>query len=248
MDAETWRWETGIGRWPLLSKRKPEVDSGFIFVRPIWQWMGHVDVILSIYCRDYPISDRMAENPYLSLIYFNSLNNKLLCAYKLSGMVLAHTVIKKRKNKNQERRSTMTLVKYNPYRGFANLSETVDRFFNGFASNEDEALSVWTPLVDISEAEDHYEVVAEIPGLDKNDVTVSFEDHVLTLKGEKKANHEDKKLNYHRVERFFGKFERSLRLPQSVKTDEIKAKYENGILTVTIPKSEEAKPREISIG
>ena len=142
----------------------------------------------------------------------------------------------------------MTLVKYNPYRGFANLSETVDRFFNGYPSNDDESLSTWTPLVDISEAEDHYEVVVEVPGLDKNDITLSFEDQVLTLKGEKKAIHEDKKRNYHRVERFYGKFERSFRLPQSVKTNEIKAKYENGVLTVTIPKSEEAKPREITIG
>ena len=142
----------------------------------------------------------------------------------------------------------MTLVKYNPYRGFANLSETVDRFFKGYPSNEDESLSTWTPLVDISEAEDHYEVVAEVPGLAKEDITLSFEDQVLTLKGEKKTKYEDKKLNYHRVERFYGKFERSFRLPQSVKTNEIKAKYENGILTVTIPKSEEAKPREITIG
>jgi HSP20 family protein len=122
----------------------------------------------------------------------------------------------------------------------------VETFFENFGLglNRD---TVWCPSVDVAETQDAYEVKAEIPGILKEDIHISLEDHVLTLKGEKKQENETKNKNVHTVERVYGKFERSFRLPEGVKSEGIKAKYDNGVLTVDIPKAEEAKPKEIAV-
>ena len=138
----------------------------------------------------------------------------------------------------------MTLVKYNPYRSLGTLSETVDRFFGDY---DNKPLNRWMPLVDITETENAYEFVAEIPGMEKKEIKLSLEDNVLLISGEKKGELKQEGRNYHRIERSHGKFERSFRLPREVKADSINAKYDNGILIVTVPKAEEAKAREISI-
>ncbi len=101
------------------------------------------------------------------------------------------------------------------------------------------------PVVDINETKDNFVVKVELPGVDKKDVSVNIENGVLTIRGEKKVETEDKKC--HRVECSYGSFIRSFTLPQSVKADEIEAEYKNGILNLTIPKSEEAKPKQIDV-
>lgn len=138
----------------------------------------------------------------------------------------------------------MTLVKYNPYRSLGNLADTVDRFFGNYDSVHS---NDWIPAVDITETENEFRFVAEVPGLSKKDIKLSLENNVLMISGEKKNEIKQEGREYHRVERSYGKFERSFRLPRDVKSEQINAKYDNGLLTVTVPKAEEAKPREISI-
>ena len=141
----------------------------------------------------------------------------------------------------------MSLIRWSPYRNLISLPDEVERFFNGFGLDYQNSDSVWSPTVDISETEESYEVKAEIPGLKKEDIKLSVEDNVLTLSGERKVEKETEKKNYHRLERAYGKFERSFRLPREVDSESIKASYKNGVLTVQIPKSEAVKPKEIAV-
>jgi HSP20 family protein len=103
------------------------------------------------------------------------------------------------------------------------------------------------PAVDVSEDEREITVKAELPGLESKDVDISLDRGVLTLKGEKKFEEEEKKDNYHRIERSYGSFYRSLTLPAEVKEDAVKAKFDKGVLTITLPKSEKAKSKKIEI-
>jgi HSP20 family protein len=107
--------------------------------------------------------------------------------------------------------------------------------------------SFWTPAVDIREQNDAYLVEVELPGLSKDDVKITMENNILTIQGEKKQEKEEKRGDYHRTERVYGSFQRSFTLPSSVKNDKIEAQYKNGILTVTLPKVEEAKPKAIEV-
>ncbi|HVP35387.1 MAG TPA: Hsp20/alpha crystallin family protein, partial [Terriglobales bacterium] len=108
---------------------------------------------------------------------------------------------------------------------------------------------IWSPNVDIAETKDEIVLSAELPGFKKEDIKLSVEDHTITLSGEKKSEYEkeDKKENYYRLERRFGSFTRSFALPTPVQADKVKASYKDGILKVTLPKSEEAKKKEIPI-
>jgi HSP20 family protein len=105
----------------------------------------------------------------------------------------------------------------------------------------------WLPPVDISETEDKLVIKAEMPGLDPKDVDVSISADVLTIKGEKKKKEEEKGEHYYCVETYSGSFQRSFRLPHNVKTDKIEAAFDKGVLRITIPKTEEAKKKEIKI-
>ena len=105
----------------------------------------------------------------------------------------------------------------------------------------------WAPVVDILEADEHVEIRAEIPGLSEKDVQVSVTDDVLTLKGEKTQETEDKDQKYHRVERSYGRFQRSFTLPANLDPEDIKAKFTHGVLTVSILKVKEIEPKEIQI-
>jgi len=100
------------------------------------------------------------------------------------------------------------------------------------------------PRVDVAEDDSAYEIKAEMPGVEENDIEVTVRDNRLTLRGEKKTEKEEKKKDYHMTERSFGSFERSFRLPPDVTADKIKAEFEKGVLTVTLPKSAEAKSKE----
>ncbi len=113
--------------------------------------------------------------------------------------------------------------------------------------------SLWTegrglmPEFDIAESDDHIVVKADLPGIDVKDLDVNITDNVLTVRGEKKEETEDKKEHYHRLERRSGCFSRSFALPAEVKTEEIDASYRDGVLTLTIPKSEATKPKRIEV-
>ncbi len=105
----------------------------------------------------------------------------------------------------------------------------------------------WLPAFDVSETENEIVVKAELPGMDVKDIDIALTDGLLTIKGERKLEREDKKENYHRIERQFGSFSRSLNLREKVKADGIEAAYKDGILTVALPKAEESKPKKIEV-
>jgi HSP20 family protein len=105
----------------------------------------------------------------------------------------------------------------------------------------------WRPAFDVSEAESEIVVKAELPGMDVKDIDIALTDGLLTIKGERKMEKEDKEENYHRIERQFGSFSRSLNLGTKVRTDGIEASYKDGILTVILPKVEESKPKKIEV-
>jgi HSP20 family protein len=108
-------------------------------------------------------------------------------------------------------------------------------------------LGTWFPPVDLVENENEFRIVAELPGLGREDVKISLSDNVLTLRGEKKMDTEDREQNWHHVERTYGTFERTFHLTNAVDPASVKASFENGILRILLPKAEESRPREIRI-
>ncbi|MFQ5637225.1 MAG: Hsp20/alpha crystallin family protein [bacterium] len=145
----------------------------------------------------------------------------------------------------------MTLTRWNPTRDFLGIADEMNRFVDGVFRNgaSDTALfkTSWSPAADISEDDNNYYLNFELPGLNKKDVKVRYEEGMLTVTGEKKAEKEDKDVNYHRVERSYGKFERSFRISSRIVNEKIDAKFSNGVLTVTLPKAEDVKPKEIEV-
>jgi HSP20 family protein len=105
----------------------------------------------------------------------------------------------------------------------------------------------WTPAMDVVEADGHFVLRADLPGLSESDVSIEVDDNVLTIKGERKSEHEHKGDGYYRVERSFGSFSRSLKLPEGVDADSIQANFDNGVLEVKIPKPEQPQPRKVQI-
>jgi len=150
----------------------------------------------------------------------------------------------------------MAIVRWEPFRDMLTLQDRMNRLFDesfrtargGGGAEEDWALGgSWAPLVDIYEREGNIVLKAELPGVDPKDVDIRVENNVLTLRGERKFDDEVKRDNYHRVERAYGAFSRSFTLPNVVDTGDIKAEYRDGVLSVTLPKRAEAKPRQINI-
>lgn len=146
----------------------------------------------------------------------------------------------------------MALVKWDPFRDIITLRERMDRMFEDslarFRMPEEAAMpTFWSPSVDIYETDENIVLKAELPGVDKKEVSVEVKDNTLILKGERKREKEVKEENYHRVERSFGTFMRSFSLPVTVKQDQVKAKFKDGVLEVTLPKSEEAKPKQVKV-
>lgn len=123
--------------------------------------------------------------------------------------------------------------------------EALRRFNESFFDTNTE--SVWTPRVNITENEKNYEISAELPGVDKDDVKVDLKDNKLTIKGEKKLESKDEKENYIRVERNYGSFERSFYLNNDVDVTRLNASFKDGVLNILLPKKEEAQPKEINI-
>ncbi len=145
----------------------------------------------------------------------------------------------------------MGIVRWNPVGDFVRMRDGLDRMFRGMFPEELPEASLvrgqWAPSVDIRETGDNFLVTAELPGLGKEDVKISYEDGVLSIRGEKKQEQEEKDANYHRVERSYGVFERSFRLPSRVAVEKIEAKFKDGVLNLALPKAEEARPKQIEI-
>ena len=143
----------------------------------------------------------------------------------------------------------MYLVKRNPRVDWT--PRYVDRFFQDFWNNSlsdlEEDSTVWAPRVDVRETKEAYEVLADLPGLDKKDINISLHDNVLTVKGERKSEEKSEDENRYFHERTYGNFSRSFRLPNKVEQKDIRAEYKDGVLKVVLSKAEEAKPREIEI-
>ena len=126
------------------------------------------------------------------------------------------------------------------------FSREADRLMDGlFSRGLIRFTDEWSPVVDISETNDEVVIRAEVPGMTKEDISITPQDNVLTLRGEKKQ--EEKGVTFHRVERSYGSFVRSFALPTLVQADKVKASYKDGVLQITLPKAEEVKPKEISI-
>jgi HSP20 family protein len=137
-----------------------------------------------------------------------------------------------------------------PFRDFERMRRDMDRLWESFFERgvrraEDEG--EWLPSLDVAETKNEIVVKAEVPGLDPKDIDISLSDGLLTIKGEKKQEREEKEEDYHLVERSYGTFTRSIGLPKEVQRDKINASYKNGVLKVVLPKSEEAKKKELKI-
>jgi HSP20 family protein len=144
----------------------------------------------------------------------------------------------------------MNIVRYDPFRELRSLQDEMTRLFSGVAGSgngEEMTTGNWFPKVDIFENKDNLVLEAELPGMTQDDFDLSFENNVLTLKGERKFEKKTDEGNYHRVERSYGNFSRSFTLPQTVTTEGAKADFENGVLHVTLPKREEVKARKIQV-
>ena len=142
----------------------------------------------------------------------------------------------------------MALVRWDPLRELAGME--IDRLNNMFSNFYGEGLSRgWVPQVDIYETEQHELVIkAELPDMKREDIGVTFENNVLTLKGERKAEQEISRDRFQRLERFAGSFSRSFTLPATVDAGNISASYKDGVLTVRLPQRAEAKPKQIVVG
>jgi HSP20 family protein len=110
-----------------------------------------------------------------------------------------------------------------------------------------EVMGTWYPVVDMFEENDSFVIKAELPGMDKKDISVDVKDRVLTLKGERKFENEVKEENYYRRERSYGKFQRAFTLPADIDPNEIRADFKDGLLKIEVPKPEEHKPKEITV-
>jgi HSP20 family protein len=145
----------------------------------------------------------------------------------------------------------VTIVRWEPLRELSSLQTEMNRLFNAAfdtpSTGNSPTTRRWTPAMDLLETDEHFVLRADLPGMTESDVSVELEDNVLTVSGERKAEHEEKREGFYRMERAFGTFSRSLTLPKGVDPEAVGAKFDRGVLEVRIPKPEQRKPRRISI-
>ena len=147
-----------------------------------------------------------------------------------------------------------TLTRWEPVNDIANLGHRMDRLFDEMMgrglrrmADEDRVRGSWSPAVNILEKQDAIQITADLPGMKAEDVEVTVDNGVLTIRGERKLAEATEGETYHRVERVYGVFERTFTLPNSVDTTKIEAKFTNGEMAVTLPKREESKPRSVKV-
>jgi HSP20 family protein len=134
-----------------------------------------------------------------------------------------------------------------PWQSLRRLTNVLDEAFGTFPEEGRTVTASWYPACDVFEDKDAIKIVAEVPGVTPEDVKISLENNVLTIRGEKKQQAEERTERVHRYERSYGAFERTFVLPSSVDPERIEASYQNGILNVSVPKAERARPREIPV-
>jgi HSP20 family protein len=148
----------------------------------------------------------------------------------------------------------MALIRWEPVRELGTIQNEMNRLFNTLfdapgtpAGGNGPALRRWIPAMDLVETTDEFVLRADLPGLSEQDVQIELEDNVLTVSGERKAEHEERKEGYYRVERAWGSFSRSLTLPEGVDPEGVTASFDRGVLEVRISKPEQRKPRKVAI-
>jgi HSP20 family protein len=145
----------------------------------------------------------------------------------------------------------MALIRWEPARELGTIQNEMNRLFNNFFDTPNPTANRtyqrWIPAMDLVETEGDFVLRADLPGLSEQDVNIELEDNVLTISGERKSEHEERKEGYYRVERSSGSFRRSLTLPEGVEPDAVKATFDRGVLEVRVPKPEQRKPRKVAI-
>jgi HSP20 family protein len=190
--------------------------------------------------------------PFYNLLYYNELRQFL--SFGTFIVIIRVKILSQNKNKGDDK---MTLVKFNPMRDLVDFERQFNKMFNSFENrfgisrskdeeNEYEN-AVWMPLTDIYEDKEKYTLKLDLPGIKKDDVKISFVDNKLSISGERSQESEHKDSKCHRIERSFGRYYRSFNLPEHVQSDKINAEFKDGQLTISVPKAEEAKPKEIEI-
>ena len=142
-----------------------------------------------------------------------------------------------------------TIKRWDPFKELRTMRDEMDRLFEYFfgVPSIEGYSSTWIPPVNIEETENEVVVHVEIPGMKKEDINLSVRADMITISGEREQKKDEKNKTYHRIERFYGKFQRTIQLPVDVDIDKTKATYENGILTISLPKSAKNKAKEIKI-
>src|SRR5215468_6573960 len=145
----------------------------------------------------------------------------------------------------------MAITRWDPFRDLNLLQDRMNRLFEdagrGWRADEPSSTTSWSPAVDIYETENEIIVQAELPGVERKDISLQLENNVLTLKGERRFERETKQENYHRVERSYGGFSRAFSIPAIVDEEKIRADYKDGILKIALPKKDQVKPKQIRI-
>lgn len=134
------------------------------------------------------------------------------------------------------------LARWDPFRDLTSAEEEFDRLVGRAFSR-----SAWVPALDVRETDDRFELTVDLPGIDPGDVTVNYEDGMLSISGKREFSTEEEGETWHRVERGFGTFARQVRLPRTADAERIEASFDRGVLTVAVPKAEAAKPRTIEV-
>jgi HSP20 family protein len=144
----------------------------------------------------------------------------------------------------------VTIVRWEPFRELSSLQTEMNRLFNAAfeaPAGGNAAPRRWTPAMDLVETEEEFVLRADLPGMSESDVSIELEDNVLTVSGERKSEHEDKREGFYRMERAYGSFSRSLTLPKGIDPEAVNAAFDRGVLEVRVPKPEQRKPRRITI-
>ena len=144
----------------------------------------------------------------------------------------------------------MAVIRWDPFRDMNTLQDRMNNLFeevNRGSGSDEPSTATWSPAVDIFETYDEIVVQVEVPGLLREDIELNLDNNVLSLKGNRKLDKESADENYHRIERSYGSFSRSFSIPTMIKEDDIKADYKDGVLSIALPKTERARPKEIKI-
>jgi len=144
------------------------------------------------------------------------------------------------------------LIRFSPNTDMRRMQREFDTLFNSFfpatrTESSEAETAVWTPRIDLAETDDAYLIHLDLPGLSKEDINLNYHDGTLSVSGERKVNEQEDKANYVRIERFYGHFYRSFALPKAINQNDIEATYQDGVLDIRVPKTEEVKPRQIKV-